>query len=52
MVIVVSGRTFTSGGTTVVFEVRAVLALVVLRAGTVVVSGSVKAGCPILTGVG
>lgn len=45
-------RTFTRGGATVVFEVRAVLALVVLRAGAVVVCGQVEAGGSVLTWVG
>lgn len=45
-------RTFARGGATVVFEVRAVLALVVLRAGTVVVCGQVEAGRSVLTRVG
>lgn len=43
---------FTCGGATVVFEVRAVLALVVLRAGAVVVCGQVEAGRSVLTRVG
>lgn len=46
------GRTFTCGGATVVFEVRAVFTLVVLRAGAVVVCGQVEAACPVLTRVG
>lgn len=46
-----SRRTFTRGGATVVFEVRAVFALVVLRASTVVVCGQVEAGRSILTWV-
>lgn len=46
------GRTFTCGGATVVFEVGAVLALVVLRAGAVVVGGQVEAGRAVLTRVG
>lgn len=45
-------RTFTRGGATVVFEVRAVFALVVLRASAVVVCGQVEAGRPVLTRVG
>lgn len=45
-------RTFTRGGATVIFEVRAVLALVVLRAGTVVVGGQVEAVRSVLTRVG
>lgn len=45
-------RTFTRGGATVVFEVRAVFALVVLRASAVVVCCQVEAGCSILTRVG
>ncbi len=45
-------RTFTCGGTTVVFEVGAVFALVVLRAGAVVVCGQVEAGRSVLTRVG
>lgn len=45
-------RTFTRGGSAVVFEVGAVLALVVLWAGTEVVCGQVEAGRPVLTRVG
>lgn len=45
-------RTFTCGGATVVFKVRAVFALVVLWASAVVVSGPVEAGGAILTRVG
>jgi len=53
-VVVTAGRrrTFTRGGATVVFEVGAVLALVVLGAGAVVVCGQVEAGRSILTRVG
>lgn len=43
---------FTRGGATVVFEVRAVFALVVLRASAVVVCGQVETGRSILTRVG
>lgn len=42
---------FTRGGATVVFEVRAVFALVVLGAGAVVVCGQVEAGRSVLTRV-
>lgn len=45
-------RTFTCGGATVVFKVRAVFALVVFWASAVVVGGQVEAGCTILTRVG
>lgn len=44
--------TFTRGGPAVIFEVRAVLALVVLGAGAVVVRGQVEARCSVLTRVG
>lgn len=43
---------FTSGGPAVVFEMRAVLALIVFRTGAEVVCGPVEAPCSILTGVG
>lgn len=43
---------FTSGGPAVVFEMGAVLALVVFGTRAVVVRGPVKARCPVLTGVG
>lgn len=46
------GRTFTRGGATVVFEVRAVFTLVVLWASAVVVCGQVVAGRSVLTRVG
>lgn len=51
---VIAGRrcTFTSRGATVVFEVRAVFALVVFRASAVVVCGQVEAGRSVLTRVG
>lgn len=52
VVIAGRGRTFTCGGATVVFEVGAVFALVVLRAGAVVVCGQVEAARPVLTRVG
>lgn len=45
-------RTFTCGCATVVFEVRAVFALVVFGASAVVVCGQVEAGCAVLTRVG
>lgn len=45
-------HTFARGGATVVLEVRAVFALVVLWAGAVVVCGQVEADCPVLTRVG
>lgn len=45
-------RTFTCGGATVVFKVRAVFALVVLWAGAVVVGGQVEAVSAVLTRVG
>lgn len=45
-------RTFTRGGATVVFEVRAIFALVVLWARAEVVCGQVEAGRSILTRVG
>lgn len=46
------GCTFARGGATVVFEVGAVFALVVLGAVAVVVGGQVEAGRPVLTRVG
>lgn len=46
------GHTFACGGATVVFEVRAVFPLVVVRASAVVVRGQVEAGRSVLTGVG
>lgn len=45
-------RTFTRGGATVVFEVRAVFAFVVFGASAVVVCGQVEAGRSIVTRVG
>lgn len=52
MVVAGRRRTFTRGGATVVFEVGAVLALVVLRARAVVVCGQIEAGRSVLTRVG
>lgn len=51
--VVIAGRrrTFTRGGATVVFEVRAVFAFVVLGASAVVVCGQVEAGRSVLTRV-
>lgn len=52
--VVIAGRarTFTRGGATVVFEVRAIFPLVVLWASAVVVGGPVEAGRSVLTWVG
>jgi len=52
--VVVAGgrRTFARGNATVVFEVGAVFAFVVLRASAEVVCGQVEAGRSILTRVG
>lgn len=47
-----AGLTFAGGGATVIFEMRAVLALVVFGAVAVVVGGQVEAGCSVLTRVG
>lgn len=50
LVVTVGRRhTFTCGGATVVFEVRAVLALIVFGAVAVVVCGQVEAGGSVLT---
>lgn len=52
MVVAGAGRTFARGGSTVVFEVGAVFALVVFWAIAVVVCGQVEAGRSVLTRVG